>query len=748
MRRFRLDQGDRLNIAVLAVDPSRRKTGGALLGDRIRMNAINTPKVFMRSLATRDTGSAHALRNFLKYRYETPDSRLAYVLLLGDASTDYRNFLGREVRGDVSNALVPALSDRFRLEQASYAYTTDDYFAYMDALDDSLRIAIPDLALGRLPASSAADADQMIDAVIAYERDAPAGAWRNRMVLATDDYTKNCDEIDTIDHTSQAEILVHTAIPPALDLQKIYMCEWDCDFAGFKPAPQNALFKALDEGVLIFNYVGHGGNDVLSDEQLLLSTRLASLANGNRRYLFISASCNVGKYDDTQGRSMSEEMISLASGGAIATMASSDLSTAGFNNVLNRDFLRRALPGRASWRARVPVGAALLRAKVQLQVVDYPQNQGPNNERYAILGDPALALGTPRLDVEFAAAPRRHAEGGGDAGRSAAASCATASWRRTSTASCELSVRASADTSGFERPLYGGGTTHVDYHLPGPEIFRGPGAGERRPLRDAGLLRARPAGLGARRLRPHPGLRGQRGHGGGGRGRARFAARAARHPAAGGRGAQRAARPGRRRHARHAWQWLHADSASASLGHQPGGDASAERDLRGVRGDGPSGEPHRPFEYELGSATAGSVAALLPTSLPSRPQHARRLGGRQPGQRGPRHPARGALRGGALRPAGRAALPEPFPRPLRDQLRADGAWPREPGPLHALRAAPARTSNRTARRRGATRSTGTAATAVGDEVANGTYLYRLVATYADNAARRREETGALVRMRE
>ena len=56
VRRFRLDQGDRLNIAVLAVDPSRRKTGGALLGDRIRMNAINTPKVFMRSLATRNDG--------------------------------------------------------------------------------------------------------------------------------------------------------------------------------------------------------------------------------------------------------------------------------------------------------------------------------------------------------------------------------------------------------------------------------------------------------------------------------------------------------------------------------------------------------------------------------------------------------------------------------------------------------------------------------------------------------------------
>jgi methylmalonyl-CoA mutase len=57
VRRFRLDQGDALRIAILSVDPTRRKTGGALLGDRIRMNAIHGPNVFMRSLATRSAGS-------------------------------------------------------------------------------------------------------------------------------------------------------------------------------------------------------------------------------------------------------------------------------------------------------------------------------------------------------------------------------------------------------------------------------------------------------------------------------------------------------------------------------------------------------------------------------------------------------------------------------------------------------------------------------------------------------------------
>ncbi len=70
IRRIRLDQGDTLRIAVISIDPSRRKSGGALLGDRIRMNAIGPwhasgsdagssggQRVFMRSLATRDFGS-------------------------------------------------------------------------------------------------------------------------------------------------------------------------------------------------------------------------------------------------------------------------------------------------------------------------------------------------------------------------------------------------------------------------------------------------------------------------------------------------------------------------------------------------------------------------------------------------------------------------------------------------------------------------------------------------------------------
>ncbi|MEP9382545.1 fused isobutyryl-CoA mutase/GTPase IcmF [Nocardioides sp. KR10-350] len=62
VRRLRTDQQDKLRVAVIAVDPTRRKGGGALLGDRIRMNSVDGDRVYYRSLATR---GAHELPDHL-----------------------------------------------------------------------------------------------------------------------------------------------------------------------------------------------------------------------------------------------------------------------------------------------------------------------------------------------------------------------------------------------------------------------------------------------------------------------------------------------------------------------------------------------------------------------------------------------------------------------------------------------------------------------------------------------------------
>ena len=75
VRRFRSDQQDKLRIGVVAVDPTRRKGGGALLGDRIRMNSVDRGNVYFRSLATRRAGS------------EIPD-HLGEVIALARATHD------------------------------------------------------------------------------------------------------------------------------------------------------------------------------------------------------------------------------------------------------------------------------------------------------------------------------------------------------------------------------------------------------------------------------------------------------------------------------------------------------------------------------------------------------------------------------------------------------------------------------------------------------------------------------------
>lgn len=62
VRRLRVDQQDKLRVAVVAVDPTRRKGGGALLGDRIRMNSLDGDRIFFRSLATR---GAHELPTYV-----------------------------------------------------------------------------------------------------------------------------------------------------------------------------------------------------------------------------------------------------------------------------------------------------------------------------------------------------------------------------------------------------------------------------------------------------------------------------------------------------------------------------------------------------------------------------------------------------------------------------------------------------------------------------------------------------------
>ena len=109
IRRFRLDQDDSLEIAVIAVDPSRAQTGGALLGDRIRMNAIDAADIFMRSLATRDAGSE------ISAALPEVDRGVQARRLRSDRRRDLRHRPGR--RGDRAAGRRVAVRDDARVRR-------------------------------------------------------------------------------------------------------------------------------------------------------------------------------------------------------------------------------------------------------------------------------------------------------------------------------------------------------------------------------------------------------------------------------------------------------------------------------------------------------------------------------------------------------------------------------------------------------------------------------------------------------
>src|SRR2546428_286475 len=136
VRRFRLDQGDALGIAVLSVDPTRRKTGGALLGDRIRMNAIHGGRTFMRSLAPRATGGelSAAIGGTIAARFND-DGVTALYHAIADKLADHglklaaRRLPRPEVKASSSvHVIIPAKRQRYLAEIAE---TVRGYHAHL-----------------------------------------------------------------------------------------------------------------------------------------------------------------------------------------------------------------------------------------------------------------------------------------------------------------------------------------------------------------------------------------------------------------------------------------------------------------------------------------------------------------------------------------------------------------------------------------------------------------------------------------
>ena len=341
-----------------------------------------------------------AIRNFLRAAYGWSRSPL-YVLFLGDASFDFKDITGHASPGQ-PGCLLPTYENNF---DESFVirrqFSTDDWLVNVN---DPV-IVVPDYLVGRIPAGDAATALSVVtQKVLAYERAAPFGEYRNSLVLMADDDIQgdNCDDLGW-EHVRQTTGLDQRDTPQHMDRKYVYLHTFESGPGNTKPGARTELFKQLDNGTNLFNFVGHGSPFKMTDEGVFLDSDAGTLTNGLRQSLLVSASCDVGKFDDPSVASLGERLFTSIAGGCIGVVSATEQALSNQNSSLNgliydalftRDTLQVAgqvLPGVGQYH--VPASAALLSGKERLA--------GTNSQKYQLMGDPATLLNLPHLWCEL-----------------------------------------------------------------------------------------------------------------------------------------------------------------------------------------------------------------------------------------------------------------------------------------------------------------------------------------------------------
>jgi hypothetical protein len=324
-----------------------------------------------------------AIRDFLKYTYEKWKWPPLYVLLVGDGDYDPKNIINKTDKNWIPTYHTAELDDII-------SRVTDNWFTYVSGND-----AIMDMAIGRIPARSLADLETYINKIMQYETKPIFGPWRNTAIMVADDEFGERVIPSTAEtvHIQDTETLIARYTPPYFDIKKIYLTEFSpvqsASISGVrKPTATEAFLRLVNNGALLVNYAGHGNSEVWAHERVLnLNPDLDRIQNGDRQALWVAATCTFGKFDIPEKQSFAEELVFARGRGAIAVLATTRDVYASSNAALNQQYYRYLFEDRRHISA--PIGTAMIKARMQTRFT-------VNDEKFHVLGDPSLRIAIPR----------------------------------------------------------------------------------------------------------------------------------------------------------------------------------------------------------------------------------------------------------------------------------------------------------------------------------------------------------------
>ena len=332
-----------------------------------------------------------AIRNCIKYIYEnasSPEKKIKYINLFGDASYDFKN------RISINTNIVPIYHALNSSSSGESSFASDDFFALMDPNEGNIVSFFGgiDIAVGRMLVNDSRQAEEMVNKVIEYHDQKSYGSWRNNFVIISDD-----SDISSDASLQNRQDLLANAIStqrPFFNVNKILLDSYVQEAAagGSRyPKARSDFFNSFEKGALVFNYLGHGGEDGLSSERIWEKSDGQNLNNQYKYPLFITITCEFSRFDNPFRSTAGEFTYWNPKGGAIS-MITTIRSIGQFSaETFNENFTKNLLAFNATQYSSI---AEALRIS---------KNSNPNSATNVVfyIGDPALMLAIPKPKIRL-----------------------------------------------------------------------------------------------------------------------------------------------------------------------------------------------------------------------------------------------------------------------------------------------------------------------------------------------------------
>jgi len=348
------------------------------------------------------TPDANAYRRYMKLLYdkaETQEEMPKYLILFGDGVWDNRMNTS-SLKGESPDDYLLVYESENSLSHVN-CYLDDGYFCYLDDgegvnASSSKKTDKPDVAVGRFPVTTEAQAKIIVDKTIAYRNNDYAGSWQNTICVMGDDGIED-DRSQNL-HMVAAERVaeIAEAMHPELVVKRVM---WDAynltsTSTGNRYPEIETLLKAqMKNGALIMNYTGHGAANSMSHEYVLTIEDFET-SSSMRLPLWVTASCDIMPFDGTV-ETIGETAMLNATGGAVAFYGTTRTVYASNNETMNKAYTKYVL-GESDGQ-RISIGEAMRLAKNEL--VTLGTDASANKLQFSLLGDPALCLAYPTIDA-------------------------------------------------------------------------------------------------------------------------------------------------------------------------------------------------------------------------------------------------------------------------------------------------------------------------------------------------------------